>query len=95
MRQQVIVKLKKAATKSEGQIRAASTVPSVLEQVIERHPDVQVQPLFPDDTDPEMATLYVITLPESKAEPLLAELNNERAVEYAHIPSERKPMKKN
>jgi hypothetical protein len=45
--------------------------------------------LFPDDTDPELASLYVIELPDDEAADALDELKRSSAVEFAEPQAER------
>jgi hypothetical protein len=45
--------------------------------------------LFPDDTDPELASLYVVELPEDEAADALDELKRSSAVEFAEPQAER------
>jgi hypothetical protein len=46
--------------------------------------------LFPDDTDPELASLYVIELPDDEAADALDELKRSSAVEFAEPQPERR-----
>lgn len=46
-------------------------------------------PLFPDDDDPELASLYVVELPDDEAEATLTKLKQSRAVEFAEPQAER------
>jgi hypothetical protein len=46
--------------------------------------------LFPDDDDPELASLYVIELPDDEAEHTLGELKRSSAVEFAEPQAERR-----
>jgi hypothetical protein len=39
--------------------------------------------LFPDEADPELASLYVVELPDDEAADTLAELKRSSAVEFA------------
>ena len=45
--------------------------------------------LFPDDTDPELASLYVVELPDDEASEALDELKRSSAVEFAEPQAER------
>ena len=45
--------------------------------------------LFPDDPDPELASLYVVELPDDEAESTLAKLKRSSAVEFAEQQPER------
>ena len=45
--------------------------------------------LFPDDTDPELASLYVVELPDEEASDALDELKRSSAVEFAEPQAER------
>jgi len=45
--------------------------------------------LFPDDDDPELASLYVVELPDDEAEDTLEDLKRSRAVEFAEAQPER------
>ena len=45
--------------------------------------------LFPDDTDPELASLYVIELSDDEAADALDELKRSSAVEFAEPQAER------
>jgi hypothetical protein len=45
--------------------------------------------LFPDDDDPELASLYVVELPDDEAEETLAGLKRSSAVEFAEPQAER------
>ena len=45
--------------------------------------------LFPDDTDPELASLYVIQLSDDEAADALDELKRSSAVEFAEPQAER------
>ena len=45
--------------------------------------------LFPDDTDPELASLYVVELPDDEAADALDELKRSSAVEFAELQAER------
>jgi hypothetical protein len=45
--------------------------------------------LFPDDTDPELASLYVVELPDDEAAGALDELKRSSAVEFAEPQAER------
>jgi hypothetical protein len=46
-------------------------------------------PLFPDEADPELASLYVVELPDDEAEDTLRELKRSSAVEFAEPQAER------
>jgi hypothetical protein len=46
-------------------------------------------PLFPGDPDPELASLYVVELPDDEAEGTLDELKRSTAVEFAEPQAER------
>jgi hypothetical protein len=46
-------------------------------------------PLFPDEADPELASLYVLELPDDEAEERLRDLKRSRAVEFAEPQAER------
>jgi hypothetical protein len=46
--------------------------------------------LFPDDDDPELASLYVVELPDDEAEDTLRELKRSTAVEFAEPQAERR-----
>jgi hypothetical protein len=45
--------------------------------------------LFPDEDDPELASLYVVELPDDRAEDTLEELKHSSAVEFAEPQAER------
>jgi hypothetical protein len=45
--------------------------------------------LFPDDDDPELASLYVVELPEHEAAGTLEDLKRSAAVEFAEPQAER------
>jgi hypothetical protein len=45
--------------------------------------------LFPDEDDPELASLYVVELPDDEAEDTLKELKRSSAVEFAEPQAER------
>jgi hypothetical protein len=46
--------------------------------------------LFPDETDPELATLYVVEVPDDDAADALGELKRSSAVEFAEPEAERR-----
>jgi hypothetical protein len=46
--------------------------------------------LFPDETDPELATLYVVEVPDDDAADTLGELKSSSAVEFAEPEAERR-----
>ena len=46
-------------------------------------------PLFPDEDDPELASLYVVELPDDEAEDALDQLKRSSAVEFAERQAER------
>ena len=46
-------------------------------------------PLFPDEDDPELASLYVVELPDAEAEETLRSLKRSTAVEFAEPQAER------
>jgi hypothetical protein len=46
--------------------------------------------LFPDETDPELATLYVVEVPDDDAADTLGELKRSSAVEFAEPEAERR-----
>lgn len=46
-------------------------------------------PLFPDEDDPELASLYVVELPDDEAETELKRLKQSTAVEFAEPQAER------
>jgi hypothetical protein len=48
------------------------------------------QRLFPDDDDPELASLYVVELPDEEAEETLTRLKRSSAVEFAEPQAERR-----
>ena len=48
------------------------------------------QRLFPDDDDPELASLYVVELPDAEAKETLAKLKRSSAVEFAEPQAERR-----
>lgn len=45
--------------------------------------------LFPDEDDPELASLYVVELPDDEAEGTLEQLKRSGAVEFAEPQAER------
>ena len=45
--------------------------------------------LFPDDDDPELASLYVVELPDDEAQDTLKDLKRSSAVEFAEAQPER------
>jgi hypothetical protein len=45
--------------------------------------------LFPDEDDPELASLYVVELPDDEAEDMLRTLKHSSAVEFAEPQAER------
>ena len=45
--------------------------------------------LFPDEDDPELASLYVVELPDDEAEGTLEHLKRSSAVEFAEAQAER------
>jgi hypothetical protein len=45
--------------------------------------------LFPDDDDPELASLYVVELPDDEAQDTLKDLKRSNAVEFAEPQPER------
>jgi hypothetical protein len=45
--------------------------------------------LFPDETDPELASLYVVELPDDEAADALSNLKRSSAVEFAEPQPER------
>jgi hypothetical protein len=46
-------------------------------------------PLFPDEDDPELASLYVVELPDDEADAALMKLKRSSAVEFAEPQAER------
>jgi hypothetical protein len=46
-------------------------------------------PLFPDEDDPELASLYIVELPDEEAESTLEKLKQSSAVEFAEQQPER------
>jgi hypothetical protein len=54
------------------------------------HDVARAQRLFPDDDDPELATLYVADLPDDCAAETLEELQRSDAVEFAEPQPERR-----
>jgi hypothetical protein len=46
--------------------------------------------LFPDETDPELAALYVVEVPDEDAADTLDELKRSSAVEFAEPEAERR-----
>ena len=48
------------------------------------------QRLFPDEDDPELASLYVVELPDTEAEETLTKLKRSSAVEFAEPQAERR-----
>jgi hypothetical protein len=46
--------------------------------------------LFPDETDPELAALYVVEVPDDDAADTLGELKRSSAVEFAEPEAERR-----
>ena len=46
--------------------------------------------LFPDEDDPELASLYVVELPDDQAEDTLEKLKHSSAVEFAEPQAERR-----
>jgi Mor family transcriptional regulator len=61
------------------------TNPQQRRRVLDRlDPEVeQVERLFPEDTDPELATLYVAVLPHKRLTKALGLLRRSKAVEFA------------
>jgi hypothetical protein len=47
-------------------------------------------PIFPDEDDPELASLYVVELPDDDAEETLERLKRSSAVEFAEPQAERR-----
>ncbi|MBF0180764.1 MAG: hypothetical protein HQM03_12145 [Magnetococcales bacterium] len=46
-------------------------------------------PLFPDETDAELSTMYVVTVPASRTQALISRLAGMREVEYVEAPPKR------
>ncbi|MBF0296948.1 MAG: hypothetical protein HQL96_17325 [Magnetococcales bacterium] len=46
-------------------------------------------PLFPEETDAELSTLYVVTVPESVTQALISRLEGMGEVEYVEVPPRR------
>jgi hypothetical protein len=62
----------------------------LLDGLPELIPGVRVQPLFEGETDPELASLYRVTLASpDQLSPALRILQESPAVEYAHEPRPR------
>jgi hypothetical protein len=55
------------------------------------HDVARAERLFPDDDDPELATLYVADLPDDRAAKALDELHRSDAVEFAEAQPMRRP----
>ena len=54
---------------------------------------LKVEPLFPDDDEPDLATLYQVDLcDDADVDEIAGRLCHEDDVEYAHEPAERKPI---
>ncbi len=55
---------------------------------------VKAEPLFPDDEDAELSTLYALLVRgDEDAARIIGILQEQDDVEYAHVPGERKPAK--
>jgi hypothetical protein len=53
----------------------------------------QATPVFPGESDPELATIFNVSLAENASiEEAISALKRDRHVQYAHAPKERKPM---
>jgi hypothetical protein len=53
----------------------------------------EAAPLFPDDDEPDLCTLYEVRLREDASPRRVREcLERDPAVEYAHEPAERRPV---
>jgi hypothetical protein len=46
--------------------------------------------LFPEESDPQLASLYVVEVPDDEADGKLAQLKRSRAVEFAEPEAERR-----
>lgn len=52
----------------------------------------RARPLFPDETEAELASLYELDLsPQASLTKVLKDLRGDEDVEYAHVPEERFP----
>jgi hypothetical protein len=50
------------------------------------------EPLFPGETEPELASLFQVTLRQrAKVRDVVGRLQRDKRVEYAHEPAERSP----
>jgi hypothetical protein len=71
-----------------------SAPPGLREQVVKKASRLgaeTVEPLFPDERDPELASLYKAEgIPDDAAESLVAQLGADEAVEFAEPTPERK-----
>ncbi len=55
---------------------------------------VTAEPLFPDDEDAELSTLYALLVRgDQDAARIIELLQEQEDVEYAHVPGERRPAK--
>jgi hypothetical protein len=81
----VIVKLKNAVPPKRGLARIRALVGS--------KDLAAVQQLFPGDREPETASILELRVHDSVAiDEVLAKIRDAGEVEYAHVPSERKPV---
>lgn len=79
----VIVKLKAERTPAD----AAAVVRSIVGPALRT-----IEPLFPDNPDPELATMFTLTLARPGARSrVVAALEKDPRIEYAHTPATRGP----
>lgn len=75
--------------------RNASQASQVAQRVVKKIGRDAVRcarPLFPGESEPDLATLYEMDLaPEASADAVLLELQGDDDIEYAHFPEERVP----
>lgn len=83
--QQLIVKLTAACRPEAG--------PRVIRAAVGPDDVDGVEPLFPGDPEPGMAGLFSVTLKASASAPdAIRALEKDESVEYAHVPSSKKPL---
>ncbi len=71
-------------------LKAVAGADTVLEHLSQIPGVVEIRRLFPEEIDPELATLYIVMAEPSSKDSVLKLLSGDQAVEFAEIISPRK-----
>lgn len=81
-----------ATRKIHLKLRETALAPTAIARLSQMNGILAIEPLFEHETDPELATLYVVEIDNTATDVILQLLTRDPAVEFAEAPPFRTPI---